>query len=211
MYLLFVLVLPFLALSQKIDTLNGDTLNIDTINAIRLKEVVLEKPNLPNFVDYDEMKKYFILKRKVFKVYPYSVLVSIRLSKLEQRLSRIKDKKSKRDYIKIVQRYIEHEFTDTIKKMTQTEGQILCKLIHRQTGRTTFDIITSLRSSWTAFWWNATSYFFNISLKKKYKPNDDKEDKMIENILQRAFFNRELERTDIHKKLEEERLDLKAN
>ena len=199
MKLAIIFIFPSLLLSQEVDSTIPyyynlkDNAIIDTIESIRLKKIVLKMPDLPEFENYNGMKKYYILKRKVFKVYPYSLIVSERLIKLNQRLSKIKTKKDRREYIKIVQGYIEYEFTDTLKKMTQTEGQILCKLIYRQTGKTAFEIISSLRSSWTAFWWNATSYFFNISLKKKYEPEKDEEDKMIENILQRAFFRKELD------------------
>ena len=49
--------------------------------------------------------------------------------------------RKKRKYIKLIQEYMEGEFTDQLKKMTKTEGRILIKLIHRQTGKTTFEIV----------------------------------------------------------------------
>ena len=77
--------------------------------------------------------------------------------------------------------------------MTRTEGQILVKLIHRQTGRTAFDLIKELRSGWKAFWANNTANLFDISLKREYDPYNEKEDYLIEDILQRNFQNGILE------------------
>ena len=68
----------------------------------------------------------------------------------------------------IVQKYIEEEFSAELKKLTRTEGQILIKLIHRQTGHTTFALIKELKSGWRAFWFNNTARLFDINLKKVF-------------------------------------------
>ena len=94
----------------------------------------------------------------------------------------------------MIQKYIEDEFSAELKKLTKTEGQILVKLIHRQTGKTTFQLIKELRSGWRAFWFNNTAKLFDISLKKTFNPIEEKEDYLIEDILQRAFRNEILER-----------------
>jgi hypothetical protein len=88
---------------------------------------------------------------------------------------------------------MEGEFTDQLKKMTKTEGRILIKLIHRQTGKTTFDNIKELRSGWKAFWYNTTANLFKLSLKEEYQPESVNEDFLIEDILQRAFQNDQLQ------------------
>ena len=91
-------------------------------------------------------------------------------------------------------KYIEGEFTDKLKKMTRTEGQILVKLMYRQTGTTTFDLVKDLRSGWKAFWYNSTANMFDISLKEKYDPYDVEEDYLIEDILLRAFKDNTLDK-----------------
>ena len=81
-----------------------------------------------------------------------------------------------------------------MKKLSITEGQILIKLIHRQTGITTFDLVKELRSGWRAFWYNTTANMFDISLKRGFDPYNEKEDYLIEDILQRNFQSGVLER-----------------
>ena len=102
-------------------------------------------------------------------------------------------KEKRKKYIRQVQKYVEEEFTSELKKLTRTEGQILVKLVHRQTGITMFDLIKDYRSGWRAFWYNNTAKLFKISLKKEYDPENDKEDYYIEDILQRSFQNDILE------------------
>jgi hypothetical protein len=157
----------------------GDTLvvNLDEIT-------VLPKHKFKSRID---VRYYLWFRKKVFKVYPYAKLASERLDSLNTRLNRIKKRSKRQQYTKRIQKYIEGEFTDQIKKMTKTEGRILIKLIHRQTGKTAFDNIKGLRSGWKAFWYNTTANVFKLSLKDEYHPQTSNEDFLIEDILQRAF------------------------
>ena len=110
-----------------------------------------------------------------------------RLMTLNERLENLDSKRAKKKYIRMLQKYMEEEFTAELKKMTRTEGQILIKLINRQTGKTMFELIKEYRSGWKAFWYNNTARLFKISLKEKYDPINVEEDYWIEDILQRSF------------------------
>ena len=169
--------------------IEGDSI---PVTSIELNEVLL-LPNL-EFADRDARVRYIILRRKTLKVYPYAKLAAERLEALQKRLDELKRKRDKKRYAKIIQRYIENEFSEELKKLTKTEGQILVKLIHRQTGKTTFDLIKELRSGWRAFWFNSTASLFDISLKREFTPIGEEEDYLIEDILQRAFQNEQLTR-----------------
>lgn len=167
----------------------GDTIPREFID---LDEVVLL--NKLEFNSKEDRRRYLILRRKTRKVYPYAKLASERLTSLQQRLDSIEDKSQRKKYTKRIQKYIEGEFSDRLKKLTRTEGQILVKLIYRQTGRTAFDLVKELRTGWRAFWYNTTASMFDISLKEEYKPFEVKEDYLIEDILERSFQANLLER-----------------
>jgi hypothetical protein len=141
----------------------------------------------PKFKSRVDRRYYLWFRKKVFKAYPFAILASERLDSLNVRLDRIKSKRKRKKYTRQIQRYIEGEFTVQIKKMTTTEGKILIKLIHRQTGQTVFNNIKGLRSGWNAFWYNTTASFFKLNLKSEYHPELVNEDFLIEDILQRAF------------------------
>ncbi|WP_299365930.1 DUF4294 domain-containing protein [Winogradskyella sp.] len=169
--------------------IEGDSI---AVTEVELDEVLV-LPNL-NFKNRDERIRYIVLRRKTIKVYPYAKLAAERLETLQKRLATLERKREKKRYAKVIQRYIEDEFSEELKKLTKTEGQILVKLIHRQTGKTTFQLIKELRSGWRAFWFNNTASLFDISLKKEFSPIEEEEDYLIEDILQRAFQNQQLER-----------------
>ncbi|WNH09949.1 DUF4294 domain-containing protein [Thalassobellus suaedae] len=150
----------------------------------------LDEVMLLHKLKFDSKKdriRYLILRRKTIKVYPYAKMAADRLDSLNTRLETMTKARDKRRYTKMIQKYIEGEFSDELKKMTRTEGQILVKLIHRQTGRTTFNLVKELRNGWRAFWYNTTASMFDISLKKEFDPVNEKEDYLIEDVLQRNF------------------------
>ena len=91
-------------------------------------------------------------------------------------MAALKSNKEKRKYFKIVENYIENEFTDKLKKLSRKQGQVLVKLICRQTGQTTYDLIREQKSGWKAFWSNTAARIFDINLKTPYAPYQDNED-----------------------------------
>ena len=165
-------------------------------NSIDLDEVVL-LPKL-KYKNSDQIRQYLILKRKTLKVYSYAVLASDRLTTLNQRLSKIKRRRDKKNYTKKIQKFILNEFYDELRKFTQTEGQILIKLIHRQTGTTAYKLIKEIRNGWSAFWYNNTARVFNMSLKREFDPYLVEEDYLIEDIIQRSLRDKKLEYQDSH-------------
>ena len=162
--------------------ISGDTI---VKGSIGLNEVLL-LPKRP-FYNSDQIRKYIILKRKTLKVYPYSIMASDRLNSLNERLDLIKTKRGKKRYTKMVQKFLEDELTPELSKFTQSEGRILIKLIHRQTGVSTYDLVKQLRNGIRAFFYNTTAKFFNMNLKSEFLPETNIEDYYIEDIVQRSI------------------------
>lgn len=189
-YLFFLFLFSTLiSSSQQIDDDNAtDYIRIegDTIvkGSIGLNEVLL-LPRRP-FKNSEEIRKYLILKRKTIKVYPYSVMASRRLKSLNNRLLVIKTKRERRRYTRMVQKFLEDELTPELSKLTKSEGQILIKLIYRQTGITTYNLVKNLRNGVKAFLYNTTARFFDLNLKTEFNPEIILEDYYIEDIIQRS-------------------------
>jgi hypothetical protein len=159
----------------------------DTVPWTVLDEILLI--STPTFDDDEARRRYYLLKRRVYKVYPYAVLAGDKLDSLNLKLDDIRKKRHRKKYIKEYQTYLEEQFEPELKNLTRSEGQILCKLIYRETDMTVYDLISEYRSGWRAFWYNALANWYDITLKKEYAPDSSEEDKMIENILQIGFAN----------------------
>ena len=152
--------------------------------------VVIDKRS---FASDKERRYYFWYYKKVQRAYPFATLASQKLSEINEELEGIKSKRKRKKHIKKIQKYMEGEFADQLKKLTRTEGRILIKLVHRQTGETMYELIKEYRSGWQAFWYNSTANMFRLSLKKEYKPEEFALDFIVEDILQRSFINGTLE------------------
>ena len=153
----------------------------DTI--VPLEEVVVYRHKW----NTTEKKEFQLLQNRVYKVYPIARIAADRLTILNKNMDKMKTNREKKKYFKIVEDYMENEFTGQLKKLSRKQGQILVKLIHRQTGFTTFELIKDYKSGWKAFWSNNTARLFDINLKTKYAPYEVNEDFLIETILDRAF------------------------
>ena len=167
--------------------IKGDSIPSESID---LKEITVF-PSI-EFKNIEDKIKYYIIKRKTLKVYPYAILASKRLTELNKRLPLIKNRARKKKYTKIVERYIEKEFSDELKKLTMTEGQILIKLVHRETGETVYRLIKKLRNGFRAFSYSSLAKLFNISLKEAYDPINIVEDAMIEDVIKRAYTDKSI-------------------
>ncbi len=157
----------------------------DTIPVLVLDEILLL--DRPTFSSEEASRGYYILQRKVMKVYSYAVIVKNKQDTLNLMLKNIKGRRNRKRYIKDFQNYLENSLEEELRKLTRSEGQILSKLIYRETGMTTYSLIKKYRSGWNAFWWNLVANYYDISLEIPYDPQNDEEDKLIETILRRAF------------------------
>ncbi|MDA0794640.1 MAG: DUF4294 domain-containing protein [Bacteroidetes bacterium] len=183
---------PSFLLAQELDQLEEEDsllykFETDTIpnSGIRLKEVVLFQPL--RFKSMEELRNYVILRNRTLRVYPYAKLAADRLDTLSMRLGEIKNNRQKKIYIKRIEKFIYDEFEEELKKLSRSQGRILIKLVHRQTGSTTHELIKDLRNGWKAMVYQTTASFFKLSLKDTYDPETIYEDFLIEDILQRAY------------------------
>lgn len=157
-------------------------------DTIVLEEIQISKEKL----DPEARKQFLILQNRVLRVYPYAKLAADRLVLLNKGMARLSTNKEKKKYFKIVEDYLNDEFEAKLKKLSKSQGRILVKLIHRQTGSTTYELVKTLKNGWKAFWSNTAAAAFNIDLKSEYRPYEVNEDYLIESILQRAFESRRL-------------------
>ena len=168
----------------------------DTIirSEIELKEVIVFQPL--KFVSYEEAKRYILLRQRTLRVYQYAKLAADRLNILTERLNQINSKRKKRKYLRLIEDFIYNEFELELRKLSRSQGKILIKLIHRQTGNTTHQLVKELRNGWRALVYQTTASLFKLSLKDTYNPKEVYEDYLIEDILQRAFSEERLEPQD---------------
>ena len=153
----------------------------DTIFTSNIPEV-----EIFSFKDKDERNKYYILKRRVLKVYPYALVAKEKLHGIQEGLDTIPKRRHKKRYTKEVAKWVKEEYTEQLKNLTMSEGKILVKLIYRETKTTSYEIVKSYRGRFNAFFWQTMAKLWNNNLKTEYDPVNVREDMLIEHILIQA-------------------------
>lgn len=159
----------------------------DTIPVFFLNEVEV----ISNFVfaSKRQYERWTSIKYNVKIVYPYAIIASVKLKEYDRILSAIKDEKLKKKYLNLCELELRNQFEDQLKNLTITQGRILMKLIHRETQKTTYEIVKELRGSFQASMWQAIARIFGHNMKAEYNPQE--EDLMIEKavaLVERGYF-----------------------
>ena len=151
-----------------------------TYPLVELKEVTVYG-EMPKNVKFN-YRRHARLVYNVRKVYPYSVMVRNELGRVNRLLETLPNERDRRNFLQQYEKDIFNTYEDDMKQLTFTQGKILIKLIYRETGNSTYDIVRELRGNFTAFIWQTMAGLFGYDLKTTYDPEND-EDKMIEQIV----------------------------
>jgi hypothetical protein len=152
----------------------------DTITLVDLNAVVIFPP-----VKFENKRQSIRFDRLVYnikKVYPYAKLAGERLRYYKTVIDTIPTEKARKTYLKKAEKELEAQFGDQIRDLTFSQGKILIKLIYRETGNSTYEIVKELRGGFTAFVWQTLARIFGYDLRSDYDPTGD--DVIIEQIVQ---------------------------
>jgi len=83
--------------------------------------------------------------------------------------------------MKRAEKEINKEYGGELKDLTFSQGKILIKLIDRETGETSYDLVQTLRGKFTAFFYQTFARIWGYNLKVRYDPLG--EDRQIEAIV----------------------------
>lgn len=157
----------------------AEVVNGDTIPSIRLPDVWIYAE-----YSYKSRKQYEAWTRtkyNVKKVYPYAILASAKLKEYNRILEKMPDEKMRKAYMKVIEKDLRAEFEDELKDLSVNQGKILLKLIDRETGNTSYELVKDLRGNFQAFMWQSVARLFGSNMKSEYDPTG--EDVMIERAI----------------------------
>jgi hypothetical protein len=152
----------------------------DTIPWVFLNEAVVSS-EISKVNRYSS--KYLLTQKRVLKVYPYAKAAGVLMEGYNREMEKLPTKKAQKAYLEKAEEDLKKQFEMDIRDMTTTEGLILIRLIDRETGNTSYNLISELRSSFKAFFWQGVARLFGHNLKDQYDPEGD--DIMIEDICRR--------------------------
>jgi len=131
-------------------------------------------------MDAAKRREYLILKRRVIKTMPYAKMAAMKMKAMEDKLQTIQGRRERSKYVKQCEESIKKMYMDQLKNLTIGEGQVLMKLLHRETGKTSWEIMRNYRGTGEAIFWQAFGSIYGHSLLTEYDPVLDYQ---IENII----------------------------
>ncbi|MEE9460405.1 MAG: DUF4294 domain-containing protein [Bacteroidales bacterium] len=151
----------------------------DTLWVADLDEVYIFPTK--KFKSRRERRRYTRLIYNIKKAYPWARLAGDMLSELEVHMLSLETEKEQKDYMKLVEKELLKDYKQDLKKLTITQGRILIKLVDRETGDTSYELVRELRGKISAVFWQALARLFGSNLKSEYDPEG--EDRLIEEIV----------------------------
>ena len=145
---------------------------------MRIPEVPVNRKRI--FKSPEDKARYLRLRYNVIKVMPYARYAQRRYAKLYEDLAETSGKREQRRLVKACEAEIKDMFNREVKKLTISQGEILIKLIDRQTGSSSYEVVRELRGGFTAFFYQSVARVFGHNLKTEYNPEEEIE---IENII----------------------------
>lgn len=178
-FLLVGLCFSSTAQSNKPIVLPVDIIDGDTIPFIILHEFEVYSLKIPKTAK--ERKKLTKLVKNIKRVYPYARMAGIQLKRYDKELIAAENERERKKIMKIAESEIKERYGGELKKLTFSQGKVLIKLIDRETGDTSYELVQELRGKFSAFFYQAFARIWGYNLKVRY--DAEGEDKQIETIV----------------------------
>jgi hypothetical protein len=129
-----------------------------------------------------EWRKYYRLVHNFSKSYPYALVARKLVQEADSTIAADNLKWAKRDrYVSQVQKELFNVFEGQMRNLTVSQGALLMKLIDREVGKSSYNIIKDYKNGVAAGFWQGIAKIFGTDLKKPYDPEG--EDKLTEELV----------------------------
>jgi hypothetical protein len=151
----------------------------DTVLCFTLDTVNIQDSRIPLS---DEMRRMIDkMVRNVKKVYPYAKLAGLKLRQYNDTLTKAGSDGERRRIMRKAEKELKDQFGNELKNLTFSQGKILIKLLYRETGSSSYELLQELRGKFVAFCYQTFARLFGYNLKVVYDPQG--EDLAIEIIV----------------------------
>ena len=164
---------------KKAEVVKGYVRPSDTLLVVMHNPIVIMPPR--RFMTEKEKKYYYKLVFNIKKVLPYAKIIRKVYAEIEDSLAKIDDESLRKEYIKSQEKTLRANFEKQLIHLTVSQGRILIKLVDRETGFTTYEVLRELKGDFNAVLYQGIARLFGSNLKSEYDAKE--EDKMIEEII----------------------------
>lgn len=135
----------------------------------------------------DKLKKFIDewtrLRNAVYVTYPYARIAGGTINEITASLASVRSKSQRKTYIKSREKELKKQFSDPLSNLSVYQGNILMKLINRQTGNNCYEIIKEYKGGFNARFYQTVAFFVGGNLKQEWDITENKLDRQIESIV----------------------------
>lgn len=153
-------------------------INGDTVACMYLRDVI--KYSDIRFRSTRDVAAYNKLVRDVKKTLPYAKEISNIIIETYEYMETLPDEKARQKHLEKMESYLYKAYSPKMGKLTRSQGQLLMKLVDRETNTSSYNIVEAFMGSLKAWSYNLFAGMFGNSLKKRYNPYG--EDRMTERV-----------------------------
>ena len=150
----------------------------DTIACMWLNDFVKYSPM--TFRSTKDQVAYSRLVRDVKRTLPYAKEIAVIITETYEYMETLPDEKARQKHLNQMEKYIMDAYTPKMKQLTRSQGQLLMKLVDRETNSSSYHIIDAFMGSFKAWTYNLFAGLFGNSLKIRYNPYG--EDRVTERV-----------------------------
>ncbi len=150
------------------------------VKVVLLKEVEVKAPIRP--MTYAERRKHWRRIRDVKKVRPYVNYITRSLIETYEYMETLPEDE-REEHLDRVTDDLKDYFTPLLSKLTARQGQVLMKLIHRETGTISYELVKMCIGGFRAFFWQSVAHFEGTDLKSPYDPIRNADDALTERVV----------------------------
>ena len=151
----------------------------DTFYLARMQDVWV----YPQMVFKNKQQERFYWKtvRDVKRTLPIAKELAKEMQVADQQLVMLPDDKTRRKWWRQYEKYLFKKYENNFRRMTASQGQMLMKLMDRESDRTSYEIIQHYRGKASANFWQFVAKLFKNDLKEGYDAAD--KDRIVERVI----------------------------
>lgn len=151
----------------------------DTFYLARMQDVWVYPQMV--FTSKKQERFYWRTVRDVKKTLPFAKELAIEMRVADHQLALLPDDKARRKWWKQHEKYLFKKYENDFRHMTASQGQMLMKLMDRESDKTSYDIIKHYRGKASANFWQFVAKLFKNDLKEEYDASD--KDRIVERVI----------------------------
>lgn len=154
----------------------------DSIQYVELNNIYVYPKT--TFRNDRQRARYNRLVVNIKKVLPIAKQISAIVIETGDYLNTLPNEQAKKQHMKRVEKSMIQEYTKPMKKLTYQQGKLLIKLVYRECGSSSYNLIQAFLGPTRAGFYQGVAWFFGASLTKKYDP--DGADRLTERVVRQV-------------------------